>query len=173
MKLVKNDNYFLGTPKIKNVIYRVIPDANTAKLALQKGEINALSVQSSDLKDLVKNDKLTPYKYDEGRIAYMVFNSNSKKLKDANVRKAIFYALNRTDLINAAFGSDEYAKQAYSFLPNESKYHSNNVEKYDFNVAKAKELIAKAGVSGLKLKLGYVGNNVPYAKGSCNNSTKP
>jgi len=164
VKLVKNDTYFLGIPKIKNVIYRVIPDANTGKLALQKGEINALSVQSSDLKDLVKDDKLTPYKYDEGRIAYMVINSNSTKLKDANVRQAIFYALKRTDLINAAFGSVEYAKPAYSFLPNEGKFHSNDVEKYDFNITKAKELMAKSGVSGLKLKLGYVGNNAPYSK---------
>jgi len=164
VKLVKNDDYFLGAPKIKNVIYRVIPDANTAKLSLQKGEINALSVQSSDLKDLTKVGNLTPYTYDEGRIAYMVLNSNSKKLTDINVRQAIFYALNRTDLINAAFGSDKYAKPAYSFLPNEGKYHSDDVEKYDFNKTKAKELLAKAGVSGLKLKLGYVGGNVPYQK---------
>lgn len=164
VKLVENNNYFLGTPKIKNVIYRVIPDANTAKLALQKGEINALSVQSSDLKDLLKDNNLTPYKYDEGRIAYMVMNSNSQKLKDANVRKAIFYALKRTDLINASFGSTDYAKPAYSFLPNEGKFHTDNVEKYDYNLATAKALIAKSGVSGLKLKLGYVGNSVPYAK---------
>ncbi|KGK87470.1 ABC transporter substrate-binding protein [Clostridium sp. HMP27] len=164
VKFVSNDDYFLGKAKIKNVIFRVVPDANTAKLSLQKGEINALSVQSSDLKDLIKNDTLTPYKYDEGRVAYLVLNSNSNKLKDANVRQAIFYALNRTDLINAAFGSEEYAKKAYSFLPNENKFHSDDVEKYEFNQAKAKELLAKAGVSGLKIKLGYPGSNVPYKK---------
>jgi peptide/nickel transport system substrate-binding protein len=162
VKMVKNDSYFLGAPKIDNVIFRIIPDANTAKLSLQKGEINALVVQSSDLKDLVKGDgKLTPYTYDEGRIAYMVLNSNSSKLKDANVRQAIFYALNRTDMINASFGSEEYAKKAYSFLPNENKFHSDDVEKYEFDQAKAKELLAKAGVSGLKLKLGYTGTDVP------------
>lgn len=163
VKLVKNDDYFLGTPQIQNVVFKTIPDANTAKLSLQKGEINALIVQSSDLKDL-KSDKLTSYTYDEGRIAYMVMNSKSVKLQNEDVRKAIFYALNRKDMINAAFGSDEYAKEAYTFLPNESKYHTDDVEKYDYNQDKAKELLAKAGVSGLKLKLGYVGNNVPYQK---------
>ncbi|NRT71903.1 ABC transporter substrate-binding protein [Clostridium beijerinckii] len=163
VKLVKNDDYFLGTPQIQNVVFKTIPDANTAKLSLQKGEINALIVQSSDLKDL-KSDKLTSYTYDEGRIAYMVMNSKSVKLQNEDVRKAIFYALNRKDIINAAFGSDEYAKEAYSFLPNESKYHTDDVEKYDYNQDKAKEFLAKAGVSGLKLKLGYVGNNVPYQK---------
>ncbi|AQS05379.1 ABC transporter substrate-binding protein [Clostridium beijerinckii] len=163
VKLVKNDDYFLGAPQIQNVVFKTIPDANTAKLSLQKGEINALIVQSSDLKDL-KSDKLTSYTYDEGRIAYMVMNSKSVKLQNEDVRKAIFYALNRKDMINAAFGSDEYAKEAYTFLPNESKYHTDDVEKYDYNQDKAKELLAKAGVSGLKLKLGYVGNNVPYQK---------
>nr|WP_207716087.1 ABC transporter substrate-binding protein [Clostridium beijerinckii] len=163
VKLVKNDDYFLGTPQIQNVVFKTIPDANTAKLSLQKGEINALIVQSSDLKDL-KSDKLTSYTYDEGRIAYMVMNSKSVKLQNEDVRKAIFYALNRKDMINAAFGSDEYAKEAYTFLPNESKYHTDDVEKYDYNQDKAKELLGKAGVSGLKLKLGYVGNNVPYQK---------
>ena len=93
-----------------------------------------------------------------------MLNSNSPKLKDASVRQAIFYALNRTDLINAAFGSEEYAKKAYSFLPNENKFHTDNVEKYEFDQAKAKELLAKAGVSGLKLKRGYPGSNVPYQK---------
>ncbi len=164
VKLVKNDDYFLGVPKIKSLVYRIIADANTAKLSLQKGEINSLVVQSSDLKDLTKNDKLTPYTYDEGRIGYMVINSKSKKIQDENVRKAIFYAMSRVDMINASFGSDEYAKEAYSFLPNESKYNTTDVEKYDFNQDKAKELLAKAGVSGLKLKLGYPSSNVPYQK---------
>lgn len=164
VKMVKNDDYFLGAPKIDNVIFRVIEDANTAKLALQKGEINALVVQSSDLKDLENNDKLTTYTYDEGRIAYMSFNTGSSKVQDPNVRKAIFYAINRADIINAAYGSEEYAKQAYTFLPNESKFNTTDVEKYDFNQDKAKELLQAAGVSGLKLKLGYSGNDVPSQK---------
>ena len=164
VKMVKNDDYFLGAPKIDKVIFRVIEDANTAKLSLQKGEINALVVQASDLKDLENNDKLTTYAYDEGRIAYMVLNTGSSKLQDPNVRKAIFYAINRVDVINAAYGSEEYAKQAYTFLPNESKFNTADVEKYDFNQDKAKELLQAAGVSGLKLKLGYSVNDVPAQK---------
>lgn len=164
VKMVKNDDYFLGAPKIDKVIFRVIEDANTAKLSLQKGEINALVVQSSDLKDLENNDKLTTYTYDEGRIAYMLFNTGSQKVQDQNVRKAIFYAINRADIINAAYGSEEYAEQAYTFLPNESKFNTTDVEKYDFNQDKAKELLQAAGVSGLKLKLGYSGNDVPSQK---------
>ena len=164
LKMVKNENYFLGEPKINNAIFRIIPDANTAKLALQKGEINALSVQSSDLNDLIKGDDLTAYKYDEGRLAYLVLNSKSTKLQDKSVREAIFYGLSREQLINAAFGSKEYAQEAYTFLPNANPFHTNDVEKYDYNVEKAKELVEKAGASGLTLKIGYTANDVPSQK---------
>lgn len=94
----------------------------------------------------------------------MAFNLPSKTVQNKDVRKAILYALNRNQMITASYISDKYAKPAYSFLPNESKYHSNDVEKYDTNVAKSKELLASAGVSNLKLKLAYVSNNVPMQK---------
>lgn len=163
VKFTRNENYFLGKPEIENVIFRVIPDANTAKLALQKGEINALSVQSTDLTDLT-SESLTPYSYEEGRVAYLVLNSNSDKLKNDDFRKAIFYGMNRKDIINAAFGSEEYADEAYTFLPNGNPFHTNEVEQYTFNQDKAKELLAKSGVSGVTLKLGYSSNNVPQQK---------
>ena len=164
VKLVRNEEYFLGKPEIENVIFRIIPDANTAKLALQKGEINALSVQSTDLTDLLKNDRLTPYSYEEGRVAYLVLNSNSDKLKNEDFRKAIFYGMNRKDIINASFGSEEYAEEAYTFLPNGNPFHTDEVEQYTFNQDKSKELLAKSGVSGVTLKLGYQSNNVPQQK---------
>ena len=164
VKFEKNENYFLGEPNIDTVIFRIIPDANTAKLALQKGEINALSVQSSDLTDLLKTDSLTDYKYEEGRVAYLVINSNSEKLKDKKVRQAIFYAMNREDLINAAFGSKEFADESYTFLPNGNPFHTDDVEKYDFDQEKAKKLLEEAGVSNLTVKLGYPSNDVPSQK---------
>ena len=163
VKFVRNENYFLGTPEIENVIFRVIPDANTAKLSLQKGEINALSVQSSDLTDLT-SESLTTYSYEEGRVAYLVLNSNSDKVKNEDFRKAIFYGMNRIDIINAAYGSEEYAEEAYTFLPNGNPFHTNEVEQYTFNQDKAKELLAKSGVSGVTLKLGYQANNVPQQR---------
>lgn len=164
VKLEKNDNYFLGAPKIQNVIFRIINDPNTAQLALQNGEINALAVQPSDVEKLQGNNKLSVLPYDEGRVGYMAFNLSSKAVQNKDVRQAIAYALNKTEIINASYISDKYAAPAYTFLPNENAFHSNNVEKYDFNLNKSKELLNKAGVSGLKLKLAYTGNNVAQQK---------
>lgn len=164
VKLEKNDNYFLGAPKIANVIFRIVSDANTAQLALQNGEINALAVQPSDIDKLKSNDKLSVLPYDEGRIGYMAFNLSSNKVQNKDVRQAVAYALNKTEIINASYISSKFAAPAYTILPNENAFHSDNVEKYDYNQDKAKELLTKAGASGLKLKLAYIGNNVPQQK---------
>lgn len=165
VKLVANDNYFLGKPKIKNVVYRIIEDANTAQLALQKGELNALVVQPADISKIQKSNKnLDVIPYGEGRVAYMDFNLSSKLVQNKDVRKAILYALNRKEIIDAAYVSEKYAQPVYTFLPNESKYKSSDTEKYDYNMTKAKELLQKAGVKGLKLKLAYTNNNVAQQK---------
>ncbi len=164
VKFVKNDTYFLGAPKIKNVIFRIIGDANTALLSLEKGEINSLIVQPSDISKLKSDTNLSIKTYDEGRVAYMAFNLKSKTVKDKAVRQAVSYALNRTELIDAAYISDAYAKPVYSFLPNESKYSTTDVQKYTTDDSKSKQLLAKAGVSNLTLKLAYTGNDVAQQK---------
>ena len=41
IKFEANENYYKGKPNVKNVVLRVIQSADTAKVALQKGEIDA------------------------------------------------------------------------------------------------------------------------------------
>lgn len=160
VKFVKNDNYFLGAPKIANVVFRIIGDANSAQLALQNGEINALAINPGDVSKFASNSNISIMPYDEGRIGYMSFNMTSKNVQNKNLREAVLYGLNRTEIINATYISDKYAQPAYSFLPRKATYYTENVEKHDFNADKAKQLLAQANVSSPKLKLAYTANNV-------------
>jgi peptide/nickel transport system substrate-binding protein len=156
---VKNDDYFLGAPKISTVVYRIIMDANTATLALQKGEVNAFAIQPSEtskFKD-IKNVTLKPY--DEGRVGYLAFNLSSKAVQSKEVRQAVAYAMNRDEINTASYVSSKFAQPAYSFLPRKATYYTENVEKHKFNTKKSKELLASAGVSNLKLKLAFTANN--------------
>ncbi|WML49736.1 ABC transporter substrate-binding protein [Neobacillus sp. PS3-34] len=156
---VKNDDYFLGAPKISKVVYRIIMDANTATMALQNREINALAIQPSDTSKFNNSSNITLKPYDEGRIGYLAFNLSSKAVQSKEIRQAIAYGLNRKEIITASYISSDYAKPAYSFLPRKATYYTDNVEKYKFDKNKAKDLLAKAGVSGSKLKLAYTANN--------------
>ena len=57
---------------------------------------------------------------------------------------------------DAAYESDEYYSIPYTFLPTNSQFYTEEgVEKYEQDVDKAKSMLKDAGVSNLKLKLGY------------------
>ena len=164
VKFVKNGDYFLGAPKIDTIVFRIIGDANTALLALKSGEINALAVQPTDIGKLQGGSRIQVIPYSEGRIGYLAFNLTSQTVQNKLVREAVAYALNRNEIITASLVSSKYALPAYSFLPSTATYHTDNVEKHPFNLKKAKDLLAKAGIRNLRLKLAYSGNNVQQQK---------
>jgi len=165
VKFTANKDYYLGAPKIETVIFKIVTDANTGKLALQKGEINALVVQPSDATELSKNENITLYPYSEGRVAYMVFNVNSPNVSNPEVRKALMYSLNREEINMATYLSKDYVNTVYSFLPSGSAFKAyDKVEKYELDLEKSKSMLSAAGVSNLKLKLAYIGTNVAQQK---------
>jgi peptide/nickel transport system substrate-binding protein len=155
-----NPDYFRGAPKIKNYVFRVLSDPNAALLALQNGELDALGgVSPADALKLAANKNLTTLPYDEGRIGYLGFNLTRPLAQNKAVRQAVAYAINRDELIKAAYLSGDYAKAAFSYLPKKAPFFTDSVEKYAFNVAKAKETLAKAGLTNVKLVLAYTAGN--------------
>lgn len=100
-------------------------------------------------------NNLTAYSYSEGRVGYLQFNCN--RVTDENVRKALLFAMDKKAMDDAAYESDEYYSIPYTFLPTNSQFYTEEgVEKYDQDVDKAKSMLKDAGVSNLKLKLGYI-----------------
>ncbi len=153
-----NENYFGTKPSIKNVTLQIIESTNTAKVALQKGEVDATVVLPSDSKDL-DTDSISTYAYSENRIGYLGLNSQTEQLKDVKVRQAIFYALNKDEMNKAAYLDEKYYATPYSFLPPANKFVSDDVEKYSTDDAKAKKLLAEAGVSDLKINLAFTASD--------------
>ncbi|WP_442602720.1 ABC transporter substrate-binding protein [Paenibacillus sp. KN14-4R] len=161
--LERFDNYFGGKGNLDTITYRVAKDANASNLALQNGEIQMKMIDTQDFKKLNDSGKFEMLTYPEGRLSYMVYNFNIDVLKKKEVRLAIAYALDKNELIKAAYSSSDFAEPAPSVLTPDTLYHSKDVPTYDYNLDKAKELLNKAGVSGLKLKLAYANSNKAQA----------
>ena len=158
VKFTKNENYFLGEPSIDTIIYRIIENSNTAMLALQSGEVNAWigtpgEVQQMDL----EANNLTVYPYTEGRVGYMEFNA--KRVTDERVRKAVLYALNKKEINDACFLSEDNYEMPTGFMPTNSRFFTTDIETYEQDLEKSKALLEEAGVSNLKLTLGYNGSD--------------
>lgn len=149
-----NENYYGGKPSIQNVTLRIIESTDTAKVALQKGEVDAAVVLPSDIEDL-DDTQISVYPYTENRIGYLGLNTHSDALQDVKVRQAVLFALNKDELNQAAYLDEDYYATPYSFLPPNNPYVTEDVEKYETNAEKAKELLQEAGVTDLSLNLAF------------------
>lgn len=153
LKAVKNPNYVNGEAKIGTVIYQIFEENTTAKAALQNGDVDAWIATAAEL-DGLEDFTVTPYS--EGRVAYVRLNRVSDNMQDADYRKGIFTALNREEIMTAAYSSLDYASISYSFLPATNGFYTEDLEKYDQNVEAAKELVAGGAT---ELSICYIGDD--------------
>ena len=64
VKLERNDQYFYKKAKVPGILMKIIPDKNTARISLQKGEIDIEGgVQAKDVTLLEKETHLNLYDY--------------------------------------------------------------------------------------------------------------
>ncbi len=155
IKLVRNENYVGGEPAVlENFVIQIITNVETAKAALIKGDVDAHVVLASELEGL---EEFNIIPYSEGRVAYTRINRVSPNMQDADVRKAIFYAIDRNVIMQAAYSSLDYATISYSFLPKTNGFYTEDLEQYNQDVAKAQELLA--GKTLPTLKICYIGTN--------------
>ncbi|WP_251859857.1 ABC transporter substrate-binding protein [Clostridium sp. Marseille-Q2269] len=153
--LERFDNYVGGKPHLDTITYRIIGDPNSSNVAIENGEISAKYVEISDVNKFEKNKNLKVISYDEGMVDTLALNCKTPGLDKKEVRQTIAYALNKDSLIKAAYDSEKYAPKAYSPFPKTTLYFTDEVNKYDLNKEKAKELLKKSGVNNLKLRLVY------------------
>ena len=158
MTFVKNEDYFLGEPNIDKVVYKIVLDANAALIALQNGELDALSILPTDVEKL-DSSKFSVYPYTENRIGYLSFVVYRENMDNKDFRKAVLYAINKEDLITSVYVSEDYARNAHSFLPENSTFSTDDVEHYGIDLDKSKEYLDKSGVKNPKVRLAYIANN--------------
>lgn len=159
VELVRFDEYFDGVANLDSIVYRVIADPNTANTALMNGELSARYITVSDVEKFDSNEDFNVVTYKEGMLNNMVFRLTNKDLQNNDVRKAIAYGINKAELISGVYLSEEYAEKAHSIFVPTTSFYTDDVEKYDYDVNKAKELLKDAGAENLKLRLAYINSS--------------
>jgi peptide/nickel transport system substrate-binding protein len=158
--IVRNDDYWGDKAKLDKIIFRTIPDENTRRQDLQAGSIDGYDfVAPADYKSL--NDAgFQVLVRDPFNILYLGINGggvpNTKAnpaLKDIRVRQAIAYAIDRQTLVKSLL--PDGAEVAKEFMPPTVDGWADDVTTYDYNVDKAKQLLAEAGATGTTLRFYY------------------
>lgn len=159
LELERNEDYFGDIAHLDGIVYRVIADPDSAMIALEDGEISTRYITAKDYEKFNSSEKFDTYLFSEGMVTNMVFRFNNEHLKDKRVRQAIAYGINKSEVIQGVYGSEEFASPAYSPLAASTLFHTDDLEKYDYNVEKAKELLKEANAENIKLRLMYTSGN--------------
>ena len=87
-------------------------------------------------------------------ILYMGLNpAKNPKLKDLKVRQALYYALNRDQLVKTQL--PEGAQVATQFMPDTVAGYNKDLKPYAYDPDKAKALLKEAGAEGMTLTFAY------------------
>ena len=139
------EKYFGGAPKIKEVVFRIIPEAASRIAALESGEVDiAATIPTSEVKRLKDKKNVKVVGGPTTRVVFIGMNMRiNDALKNEKVRQAINYAVDKQAIIKGVL--DGYATQVATISTPQYEGFDQSVQPYEYNPEKAKQLLAEAG----------------------------
>ncbi len=144
--LEKFEDYFEpGKPYIDKLVYKIMPEGSARDMAFRAKELDANLVGGAQYAVYQKDPKISKHMIEVAEMytRHMGFNLNYKPLADKRVRQAINHALNAELIIKKLIKNKAF--KATSFLPTSSPGFDPELAPYDYNLEKAKALMAEAG----------------------------
>jgi peptide/nickel transport system substrate-binding protein len=142
--LERNDDYWgelYGAKTLKTV---VMSEDTSRTIALEAGDIDVnINVASIDFNRIDSNKDLTLYKDTNNKIDYLGLSHIDPITKDLKVRQAIAYAINKHDFVDVVLEGN--GTVAESYLASGLEGHNPEQKGYQYDLAKAKNLMNEAG----------------------------
>lgn len=143
--LEANASWYKGAPKNKRVIVRHVAEPASQRLLLEKGDIDLARNLSKDQLAAVKsNANVVVSQGDKGYILYLGLNTKNPNFAKPEVREALKWLVDydsiERNIVQGTFVSHQ------SFLP-KGFLGAITDKPYKFDLAKGKELLAKAGLA--------------------------
>lgn len=140
------DDYFGGRPKIDEIIYAYVPDANTRVLGLLNGQYHiAERLEPEQYASLQGNPKVTTHKGLSTENKYLHFRCNKPPFDDPRIRLAACHAIDRKQIF-ALMGD---AARPTSCFISPMKFGYKDIEGYpEYNPDETQRLLAEAGFPG-------------------------
>ncbi|MFI9642926.1 ABC transporter substrate-binding protein [Micromonospora sp. NPDC051925] len=151
--LNRNPDYWGTKAKVDKLIIKVIKDENTRKQELRAGTVQGIDFPAPADRKALAGEGFQVLDRPAFNILYLGINQKNPKLKDLRVRQAIAYALNRQQLVQTKGPGG--TKVADEFMPDTVLGYAPDVQKYEYNPEKAKQLLKDAGAEGLTLNFYY------------------
>ncbi|MCW2834604.1 MAG: transporter substrate-binding protein [Nocardioides sp.] len=154
IELETNDDYWGEAPASDKLVFRVIPDESTRRQELEAGSIDGYDLPNpADWPGLEEGGNQVEVR-DPFNIFYLGLNPEANpQLKDLKVRQALYYALDRDQLVSTQL--PEGAQVATQFMPSTVSGYNSELQPYAYDPDKAKQLLKEAGAEGMTLTFAY------------------
>ncbi|MFT2212135.1 ABC transporter substrate-binding protein [Rhizobium giardinii] len=141
----RNDNYYGEKAPLARVIYRHMKESSGQRLALEAGDIDvARNLEPGDFDAVAKNGDLKTTSAPKGTVYYFSLNQKNQNLAKPEVAEAFKYLVDYDAIgLTLIKGIGEIHQ---TFLP-KGVLGELDENPYKLDVAKAKELLAKAGLA--------------------------
>jgi peptide/nickel transport system substrate-binding protein len=144
--LAANPDYFGGAPGVQTLRVKIIPDNTTRESELRKGSVD-LAINADfepvTVESLKKVEGLKVIQNDGTNLAHLGLNVTDPILKDARVRQALAYAIDREAIIRDLLLGQ--GKPANSVLPTSHWAYEAGAAAYNYDPERAKKLLDEAG----------------------------
>lgn len=147
---------------VDDLVFAITPDPTARYSKLKAGECHfVIAPRPADLPEMQKDAALKVINQPGLNIAYWAFNTQKPPFDKKEVRQAFSMAIDKAAIIKDVYlGAGQGAK---NFIPPTMWSYNDAVKDYPFDTAKAKDLLAKAGVkTPLEIDLWYMPVQRPY-----------
>lgn len=134
-----------GSAYLDSLVYRIMTEDAAISAAFEAGEVNQISVPSTDVSRIKEDDQFWTVDVLRKGVVFLEFNVTKAPFDDLALRQAVNYAIDKDAVINAAVQG--LAIPAYGFLPPSIAGYWPGIEDYapKFDKAKAEQLLDDAG----------------------------
>lgn len=158
LEFVANEDYW-GTPTaFRTATVRFVVEAASRTIELETGGVDlAFDLQTSDWDRIASGEKTQLISGESQKTTFLMINCSLEPYNNELVRKALAYATDVESLVKVVYQGTATVADCW-MSPSVLGYKSIGQIPYD--VEKAKELLAEAGVSDLTVKFGSYENAV-------------
>lgn len=150
--LERFDGYHGGAKKLQEMVF-IHMDENTALLEFEAGNIDVTDVSDPRLIAWYLNDPEygdNVYRVEQNAVIALSFNMQMEPFSNREVRRAISMAINRAEIAGKLMQG--LYTPAKSYLPKGVIGYDENLEPFEYNPQKSKEILAAAGYpNGIEL----------------------
>lgn len=146
VNLEANDSYREEEPSIEKIVGKILGSEELFLTAYEAGQIDVVPIKDVDWDKYKQNIRITTIEYISSDYEFLGFNFDNELIsqeKGQEVRKAIYYGINRQEIIQKIFLG--HATQIDVPIHPNSWLISDEANMYGYNVERSKEILFANG----------------------------